>query len=547
MTTFDFSPGAQVPLTDVAQSTAATQALSSAAYRDEKIAALLGVNDKAGAQTKARFSLLEPNLGEAFCRAVQVRMLAKGRGHVVQSFGSDPAAVVQHCLAAAKIRRERDSRLTVVVALFGLLFLPGTLAWIGAFQLRKMMKSGGNSRNSLLAGLVLFAVAGFAFLFFVKPPFSGLAQLYFRIMLLVPVVGWLVAKRICLRTAERLRAQWTAVLDGSGPGPTVPEAVPRGPHDTGAENMRLELEKLVAEQNSNVVFYQGREGVLGMGTRWGLWTMAEELTPREGVEEINQFRCWDVIRAIQGKLRELDRGPLHTGGFPRPTVRNWVVVPIGEGADPVARPSGPELDGFTFKDFEIQRICNEQQFDKGNRHYLGVQFVLWGGQVVLNYLVTVTVLHHTLRVEVSGHTLGPVAGALGGKPAPRTKDVPKGIKFYENKTVTLPLVTTDEVTRLAIRAPFTWMPTMLEWLGGKLVLPEPFGLRHSWAGKPWTNRFMADDALRAATPILRAVHSATMRVLEENAVDTEKFAGRSLLLGGLSQGHIPTRADVYDA
>src|SRR5258708_15116030 len=36
-----------------------------------------------------------------------------------------------------------------------------------------------------------------------------------------------------------------------------------------------------------------------------------------------------------------------------------------------------------------------------------------------------------------------------------------------------------------------------------LTLPEPFGLRHAWADKPWRHRFMADDALRAATPVLR--------------------------------------------
>lgn len=546
MTTFDFSPGAQVPLTDVARATAATQALSSAAYRDEPMDVLIAVNEAAG-KTKPRVALFEPNLGEAFCRAVQTRMLGGGRGGVVQSFGTDPAAVVQHCLAAAKIRKDRDTRLTGIVALFGVLFLPGTLVWLGAFQLRRMLKGSGNPRNSMLAGLLLFAVAGFAFLFFLRPPFSGVAQLYFRVMLLVPVVGWMLAKRVCLRTTERLRREWTAVLEGSSPGPTVPEAVPRGPGDSKAESMRIELEKLVSEQNSNVVFYAGRKGILGMGPRWGSWAMAEELSPRPGADEIHPFRCWDVIRAIHGRLRELERGPLHTGGFPTPSIKHWIVVPIGEGADAVSRPSGPEMDGYSVKDFEIQRVCNEQQFGSGNRHYLGVQFVLWEGQLVLTLLVTVTVLHHTLRVEVTGHTLGPVAGALSGKPAAKTKDVPKSIRFYETKSVKLPLVDTDEVTRLTARAPFTWTPTLLDWLGGKLTMPEPFGLRHTWAGKPWGNRFMADDILRAATPVLRAVHSATMRVLEENAVDTEKFSARSLALGGAAQAHVPSRADNYDA
>ncbi|ELP70374.1 hypothetical protein STRTUCAR8_02227, partial [Streptomyces turgidiscabies Car8] len=60
-----------------------------------------------------------------------------------------------------------------------------------------------------------------------------------------------------------------------------------------------------------------------------------------------------------------------------------------------------------------------------------------------------------------------------------------------------------------------------------MALPEPFGLRRSWADHPWRHRFMADDALRAATPVLRVVHAAAIQVLEENGPDTEKFGNRS--------------------
>jgi hypothetical protein len=58
---------------------------------------------------------------------------------------------------------------------------------------------------------------------------------------------------------------------------------------------------------------------------------------------------------------------------------------------------------------------------------------------------------------------------------------------------------------------------------------------------------MADDALRAATPVLRAVHAAAIQVMKDNGVDTEKFNGRSGLLSNLVQGHDPGRADMYDA
>jgi hypothetical protein len=276
--------------------------------------------------------------------------------------------------------------------------------------------------------------------------------------------------------------------------------------------------------------------------------MAEELVPRAGMSEIHGFRSWDVIKAIHGKLRELERGPLHTGGFkPAPSIRHWVIAPVGPGAKKVVRPTGAEIEGYTVREFEIQRICNEQQFGKGNRHYLGVQFTLWDGQLVITMLVTVTVLASTLRVEVTGHALGPVHSLFTTPPDPKEKEVSKPVKFWETKKVPLPLIEATEVVRLAARAPLTWYPPLLDFLGGKLVLPEPFGLRHTWTAKPWQHRFMADDALRAATPVLRAVHSAAIQVMEDHGVDTEKFTGRSTLLSNLVQGVEPIRADMYDA
>ena len=91
------------------------------------------------------------------------------------------------------------------------------------------------------------------------------------------------------------------------------------------------------------------------------------------------------------------------------------------------------------------------------------------------------------------------------------------------------------MVRLAARAPLTWFPPILDHLGGTLKLPEPFGLRHTWADKPWKHRFMADDALRAATPVLRAVHAAAIQVMEENGVDTTHFTSRSMVSAGRSR------------
>lgn len=545
-TGYDFQPGAEVPLSGASGGTAATHALASAAYRDGVLTDLLKANSEAKVKDP-KLSLFEPSLGEAFARAVQTRLLGGARKPVIQSFGSEPQAVVEHCLAANRIRKERDSRLTVVMLLFGLLFLPGVLLWLLVFQLRRSLAGAENRRAGAFGVAAVVALGVLAAVFLVRLPLDGILALYLQVMLVAPVIGWLWAKQICERYAKDLRARWDGLLAGGGIGARIPEAVPRNPGDAGAERIRLSLQKLSAEQASNLVYYAGPRGILGMGTRWGSWQLAEELVPADPKSDIDPFRSWDVVRAIRDQLRMLERSPLHSGGFPPPEIRHWIVSPIGEGAKEVARREGQEVEGYRIKDFEVQRICNDQQFGSGDRHYLGVQFVLWDGQLVITMLVTVTMLHRTLRIEVTGHALGPVHPLFTTKPKAKTKEVSKGVRFWETKEVTLPLVEAKEVVRLAARAPFTWYPPMMDFLGGKLTLPEPFGLRHTWADKPWRHRFMADDALRAATPVLRAVHAATLRLLEEKGCVTEQFGTRSQLLSDLVQGVEPKKADVYDA
>ncbi|WP_030893184.1 MULTISPECIES: hypothetical protein [Streptomyces] len=543
----EFTPGAQVPIAGGSSGgrTAATQALASAAYRDDEVAKLIEANPDASF-SKPRFSLFEPNLGEAYSRAVQTRLLGGARAALIQSFGIEPQAVVEHCLAATRVRKQRDAKLTMIMVLFGLLFLPGVVLWLGGFQLRRTLAGSKDRRAGLIGTVALVAVGALIVLFAVRLPFGGFWALYLRIMLVTPIIGWLWAKRICERYAKDLRGRWEGMLGGTGVGAKIPEAVPQDPGDAGAERIRLGLAKVAAEQASNVVFYAGPKGILGMGTRWGSWQLAEELVPAEGQDDINPFRSWDVVRAIHDQLRRLERGPLHTGGFPTPSIRHWVVSPVAEGAKAVKRPEGQEVEGYRIKDFEIQRICNEQHFGAGNRHYLGVQFVLWDGQLVITLLISVTVLHHTLRIEITGYALGPVHGLFTSGPKAKTKTVSKSVKFWETRTVKLPLVEAREVVRLAARAPFTWFPPVLDFLGGKLSLPEPFGLRHAWADKPWRHRFMADDAMRAATPVLRVVHAAAIRVLAENGCDVEKFNSRAGNLSGAVQDPKPHQADVYN-
>ncbi|MFF9219395.1 hypothetical protein [Streptomyces viridosporus] len=540
--------GPQVPRTGDEGQTP-TFALASAAYRDNEAEEILKANSEwhQSAVSKPRLKLFRPNLGEAFSRAIIDRMLGAGREPLIQSFGAQPQVVVEHALAAHHIRRERDNWLSAVMVLCGLLFLPGLLVWLLVFQIRTTIAKREDKRAGALATTLLVAVGALAVLFLIRMPFDGFWGWYARAAVIAPVVGWFWAKRICERTARDLRERWDSLLSGSSVGAKVPETVPSSPGETAAEQLRQSLARLSAEQQSNSVFYAGPKGILGMGTRWGSWQLAEDLVPADPDREIHPFRSWDVIKAIHDRLRMLERGPLHTGGFPKPSIRHWIVTPIGENATAVSRPEGTDVEAYQVKSHAVQDICNKQQFGAGDRHYLGVQWTLWDGQLVLTMLITVTVLHETLRIEVTGHALGPVHSLFTTKPAAKEKSVQKSVRFWETRTVKLPLVDTDEVVRLAARAPLTWYPPLLYWLGGKLTLPEPFGLRHAWADKPWRHRFMADDALRAATPVLRVVHAAAIKVLRENGVDTEKFGARSSSLSVAVQEASPKKADVYDA
>ncbi|GGZ02020.1 hypothetical protein CP967_28820 [Streptomyces nitrosporeus] len=551
---FDFSPGAQIPLQGAGAQAVATNALASAAYRDSDVTEILKANSdwhksevKPGSSKLFKSDYFKPNFGEAFSRAVQERMLGGGRAALIQSFGTDPQTVVEHCLAATRLRRARDVKLTLVTVLCGVLFLPGFLLWVLAFRARDSFAKSKDKAFRSLGGLLLLVVGGLAVVFLIAMPLTGLIALYLRAAVVAPVIGWLLAKRIAEASAKDMRARWEGLLSGGGISAKIPEAAPKNPNETAREALRQGLEKLAAEQQSNSVFYAGAKGILGMGTRWGSWHLAEELVSADPAKEFHHFHSWDVVKAIHDQLKLLERGPLKTGGFTKPSVKHWIVSPVGEGADSVTRPTGEDVATFQVKPHEIQRICNHQQFSSGDRHYLGVQFVLWDGQLVITMLITVTVLYETLRIEVTGHALGPVHGLFLTKPAAETKTVKKAVRFWETRSITLPLVKANEVVRLALRAPLTWYPPLLEYLGGKMVLPEPFGLRHAWAAKPWGHRFMADDAMRAATPILRVVHSAAIQVLKDHGVDTSRFDSRSMALSGAVQEAAPKKADVYDA
>lgn len=548
MTKLDMTPGAQIPRTDAGPQTAVTQALSSVAYRDGDPDAFAAAAQPELKLKHGKFQLFRPNLGEAYSKAVIARTLGAARKPLVPSFGTDPRMVVEHCLAAEEVRAARDRKLTLVTLLTGLLFLPGTLVWLAAFWFRMTLGRSSPAKERTYGGAILLLPLALAVLFALRPPLTGVFSVYARVVLLVPAIGWYWARRICLATTKDLRARWGGLNDGSLVAAVLPTAVPKDEKDAKAALLKKQLTLLSMEQETNVLHYAGVNGILGLGKRWGSWEVVEDLHPAEGHQDFRTFHAWDLVKKITDRLNGLGRSDVGNGGIPHSTVQQWVILEVGAGADEIGRPEGPDMDGARMRDHAVVNVANRQAFGQdGPRHYLGTQFVLNKGKLIVSLLVTVTVLSNTLRVSVSGHTLGPVQGTFNDKPKPKEITRPKSGRFWLTETVQLPLIDNDEVVRQAVRAPFVKAPALLNWLGGTLPLPEPFGLRSAWATAPWGSRFMTDDSLRIATPVVSSVLAATVEFLHDHDVSTDRFTNRSLILKSELQGVRPSRADVYDA
>ncbi|GAA5017835.1 hypothetical protein [Kitasatospora paranensis] len=545
MAQLDMTPGAQIPRTDVGPQTAATQALSSAAYRDGSFRDLA---DRLGATLKnGKFELFRPSVGEAFSRAVIDRTLPAKRLPLVPSFGTDVRMVVEHCLAAQELRHARDRQLSLVTLVCGLLFLPGTLIWLAAFQVRAVVKKSHPAREGFYGTLALLVACGLALLFAIRPPVTGAWSLYVRLMMVAPVVGWFIAKRICLRSTIELRSRWGGLLDGGVVAATVPKAVPRDDLDRKAADLRASLERLTAEQETNIQHYAGKKGLLGAGMRWVTVEMNEDLRPAAGHADFRTFHRWDLARKIAERLGGVGASEVPGGTMPHVSVQHWVVQDLPEGADEIGRPGTPEMDGYRMRDFGIQQIANRQTIGTDTDAYVAAQLVLHNGQVVATVMVKITILGRNLRVSAYGHALGPLNGLFTAKPKPKELKVPKTGKFWEEKTVILPLVDDDEVVRQAVRAPFMRIPGLLNWLGGSLALPEPFCVRQAWTDPTWARRAQADSVLYTAQPLFNVVQQTTIEFLADHDVDVERFTNRSNISRSENQAVRPFKADAYDA
>ncbi|WP_369184503.1 hypothetical protein [Streptomyces sp. Y1] len=549
MTTLDMTPGAQIPRTDTGPQTAVSLALSSAAYRDGEVTGFVDAVTDATAK-KGRFALFRPNLGEAFSKALVSRALGGDRKPLVPSFGVDARQVVEHCLAAEELRNARDRQLSTVTVVTALLFLPGTLVWLGAFQLRAWLKRDNQRGADVYGGLALIAAGILAVLLAVRPPAAGVLGLYLRITMLAPVIGWYLARRIVERSAKDLRARWQDLVSGSAVAATVSRAVPRDDLDKKATDLRDKLGRLDAEQETNIQHYAGPKGILGAGRRWGEWRLADTLHPAPGHADFRAFHPWDLVRRISSHLKGLGISHVANSGIPNVQIKQWVVFDIGEGADEISRPAAgsADMDGDRMRDFAVQSIADKQTFPGGPRHYLATQFITHDGKLVLTFTVTVTLLADVLAIAVAGYALGPVKGVFFDKPKDKEKSIPKTVKFWEERTVKLPLIDNDEVVRQAVRAPFYRAPGLLGWLGGGLGLPEPFGLRHVWVGRAWENRSMVDNAMNLSVPVLNAVHNATLEFLQEHDLDADRFfKNRTSIIKSEAQGSRPYEVDTFNA
>ncbi|GAA2092882.1 hypothetical protein GCM10009759_18940 [Kitasatospora saccharophila] len=546
MTQLDMTPGAQVPRTDVGNQTAVTQAFSSAAYRDgdyNELSALTGITVK-----KGKFALFRPSAGEAFSRALIDRTLGGGRKPLVPSHGTDVRMVVEHCLAAEDLREARDRKLTGLSLLFGLLFLPGTLVWLAAYQARAWLGSKKSAaKDGFIGTLALLLALGLTVLLLIRPPFGGLPGLYFRVVMLGPVLGWYLAKRTVVTSVMQQRARWGDLVGGSPVAAVVPKAVPKDHLDKKANTLKAGLDRLSTEQTTNVQHYAGNRGILGIGARWAEWSMAEDLHPAEGHHDFRTFHVSDLTRRIADRLSSVTSSDVPNGGLPRPQISHWVVLDIGEGADEIGRPSGPEMDGDRMRDFAVHEVAAKQSLGADTKHRIAVQFVLHKGQLISTTVIDVTVMVHNLQIRVTPHTLGPINGYFTSKPKVPEKDVTKTFRFWETRTVQLPVVTDLEVVRQAVRAPFHRNPGLLKWLGGSIAFPEPLCLRQAWADPTWNSRFKSDDAINLTRPVVGIVHAAMIEFLGEHDVAVDRFTTRSNILRSEVQGSRPFRADKYDA
>ncbi|MFF4014166.1 hypothetical protein [Streptomyces sp. NPDC001843] len=483
----------------------ATSALSSGAYRVLPFTCLDETFPSA-VRTQGKLTLFRPDFGEALTRAFLTRIFSEQAAPLVPSFGVRLDDVIDHSLHAAALRRRRDRILTAFALITGWAFLPGALVWIVGLVLRGALSRAGATIAGRLLPFTLVAAA--ACLLVAAPTRrTGPVCWYAAAALVVPAVGWLLSRHVALRTADALRSSALAAL-GDHPGAL-------NPGDAGHEQVgSRRIAELQAQQRGNMLFASddSREQVFGIGRKWGQWTMVTPLVPAPGRSGM-AFHNFDFAEALERSFgTPQDRG----GDAPEAVVRHVAVFPGTPQGRPLTRPTGPEYDGYGISASALRSICGVGHVPGDPRHAVCVQQFLHDGQILSTFLVSSVLEGATLHVIVRAYALGPLSAVLNRSPRRVWGQVLRAARHWQTESP----IDDAELVRLLARAPFSLLSArLLDWLGGRLVLPEPFGLRSAAAQHPFTQGSFADDILRGASPVLRQVHAAVVGFLGEHEMD----------------------------
>ncbi len=473
---FDFTPGAQVPLTGAAGQTAATFALASAAYRDSEVAEILKADNewhKSDGQERPQVGddlPAQPGRG-VLPRRAGTACSARAASRSSSPSASEPQVVVEHCLAANRIRKERDNWLTAVMVLCGLLFLPGLLLWLLVFQLRRDdRRARRTSAPAPSAPCCWSAVGALAVIFLIQMPFTGFWAWYARACSSLPVVGWFWAKQICERTAKDLRERWERSAGGRRHRRQDPRGRARQPRrDRAPSSCARAWPGSAPSSSPTSSSTRAPRAYSAWAPAGAAGSSPRSWCPPTPSKEIHPFRSWDVIRAIHDQLRMLERGPLHTGGFPTPSI-----TALGGHARSARAPR--RWPGRRARTWRRTRSRTTRYRDLQQAAVRQRQPALPGRAVdALGRPVGHHDADHRDRAAPHAAHRGDRAragarciGLFTTKPEAKDEGGPASrVRFWETRKVKLPLVDTDEVVRLAARAPLTWYPPLLDWLGGQ--------------------------------------------------------------------------------
>ncbi|MYS19493.1 hypothetical protein GA0115240_10942 [Streptomyces sp. DvalAA-14] len=509
----------------------------------------------------------------AFARTVANGLLADAFGAVAPSPGVDLGPVVRHCLAARRLHRRRDVRLSAALLAI-LLIAPlwpvltaGILGVLGAAarppagaladrgrdrskEPAAWLKAGVAYGVALIAGgwlAVGLSSHGPGVVRWLLGTYLGGFPALLVLCVGLPAVGGLVARHL-LDVEERLRGLRRSVFVPSAA--PLPDPVPAWLADR--------LRVIDEAQSGNVTVYSGWEPALGFAARQSGWSLALPVVPAgppPGVTgppgEVTAFDAWDLLESLRGHLRELSR----RGGAPGAgdgallaglAVEDRVFVHGATIAgDDRFLPDTDLAPSLLLDREEMRRVVLEP---KGTaRHSLVAHLPLWGGDVVPAVLLRVAVSERTVHVECAVHTLAPVRGGYH-----RVDSVPD--RMTGQRRAELLLSAVGRAGRVLRAAPYAsvenlrfgsrrWRREMREL---RAISEDPdfdygarLSVRERAMNPTYLNYFQVLDAQRVTAAVTRHTLTVIREFLDAHGVDTADFQRQQQTIlnhGVLQQG-----------